>query len=402
MKNKKWISIIIAAMLLGSTGCQKQTGNADLGEGFIVGQDDQPNYLSGIDKIAMTKDGNFIAEYGKLEYFNWESEEITPVCSQSDCDHTDKETCNAYVCTQADEIMYYGDYLYYDNSVVESDGAETVSLYRQKKDGSNSEKLYDLYALSGEETEQISTSVGYAIHRGSIYYNEYDYDTEKQEIVERLCCRKLEKDAEKEVLQEYRGGTSYNYLIRGYGNGIYYMTGSKDADSDQFVSVLYRYDIVSGKTAKMASFSQENSNTFGGYTVIDGNLYYKNADEIIKKDKETGEETVVYTMPADENASGAWLYGDFTYLYLNLTGGDNQTLLVLDTNGEKVDEIVYGDSESSGTFYGADENYLFFNLSKEDSNVTVCYDKKQLGTGTFETKELLKMDNATREVTECK
>ena len=146
-----------------------------------------------------------------------------------------------------------------------------------------------------------------------------------------------------------------------------------------------------------------NYSTLTGYTVVNGNLYYKYNDEVIRRDSKTGEETVIFDIAKEkeedkETADVWWLYGDGEYLYLD-NYNDNkkkqlETLLVLNTEGEKIDKLPYG-----GRFYGADEKYIYFDIPGDD--IVAYYDKTQLGKGTFETKSLLTEDSETGNVIEC-
>ena len=71
-----------------------------------------------------------------------------------------------------------------------------------------------------------------------------------------------------------------------------------------------------------------NYSTLTGYTVVNGNLYYKYNDEVIRRDSKTGEETVIFDIAKEkeedkETADVWWLYGDGEYLYLDNYNDNN-------------------------------------------------------------------------------
>ena len=194
---KTWLAIVMILILISSTGCQQNIGKKNLGDKFVVGQDDQPNILTGDSGLASSKEGTYIMDCGKLDYFDYKTQSIVPVCNKTECDHNDRMSCNAYCCGDANEIWYYDDSIYFVGSDYTKEMAEGLSLYRVKKDGTGKEKLYDLYLLSEDVAGEMSAVIDVAIHRGYVYYDEVDYDKEKKEDITRLCRKKLKKNAQK-------------------------------------------------------------------------------------------------------------------------------------------------------------------------------------------------------------
>ena len=401
-------------MLILLTGCQKQETSSiktevkSMGEDFILGQDDQPNFLSSNIAFSTSEDGYYILDW-KLEYFDWKSKSVVPVCNKTDCDHSDAQKCSAYACRGANEILYYEDNIYYARSSYAEEGVMGVTLYRIKKDGTQEEKMYDLYLLSEKKANEIGFTSDMAIHRGYIYYEEVDYDLEKKQRISRLCRRKLEKKAEKEVLQEVQGDDAACSMVRGYGDAVYFVVSHMSEDNETKTEDLCKYDIVSEKSEIVKEFLYENgNNTLFGYTVINGNIYYKEKEKIVWKEKETGKEYTWFDMKEQkqDKIENCWLYGDREYLYLEGIGAledeREKALFVLDTDGKLVDKIPYGKKNVEQIdYHGADDNGLFFSWQENDKMTIAYYDKEQLGKGTFETKELLIKDYETNEIKEC-
>ena len=389
---KKWISICMIAILLCSTGCQKNSikKSKGAGEEFILGQDDQPNFLSTSLAGVETENGYFLLSW-ILEYFDWKTKEVVPVCNKSECTHTRKDTeCSAFNCSMSDEIMYYDNHIYYNNLECTKENALALNLYRMKLDGTEKEKLYDLYVLSNQEQSKVDLLGDMAVHRGYIYYVIQDYDESTKQKISRICRRKLQKDAKAEVIHERKGNDTSCAMGRGYGNGVYFVAYHNEENSETVVEELYKYDIQNETEEKLVSVQEENGlQSLYGYTVMDGDLYYKENDKVMRKEQNTGKETEILDVTewkTEDTAGTWWLYSDREYLYLD--NSEDKKLVVLDTAGKKVDEIIYGNSGTSTISYqGADDKCLFFSIEEENMKV-VYYDKKQLGKGTFEVQEL--------------
>ena len=80
---KRYILINCFLILILLTGCQKNISNEKenkilKGEEFILGQDDQPNFLSSNIAFSTSEDGYYILDW-KLEYFDWKSKSVVPV-----------------------------------------------------------------------------------------------------------------------------------------------------------------------------------------------------------------------------------------------------------------------------------------------------------------------------------
>ena len=417
---KQWISICLIVILLCTTGCQKKKISSQkmqaepMGEEFILGQDDQPNYnSSSICPIAI-EDGYYI-QMDRMEYLDWKSKEIVPVCNKAECEHKPLENCNAYNNFSGDTYMYYGGYMYCIDTLVKKDGSQGQALCRIKKDGTDKEKLYDMFALS-EDAADDGIALLDCIHRGYIYYAVERLDTETEKTTATVYRRKLEKNASAEKVFEKTAYAMEIAMIKGYGDAVYFTTyGYKEKSYQDGKEILYKYDIVSGEIEECKKFDYENGESdFRGYTVIDGDLYYKENDQVIYCNQKTGEETVIFdvdkqqtTKDTKEQLSNCWLFSDRTYLYLNNENDMNakeedKKLIVLDTKGNTVDEIRFSNKDwELATFYGGDDKCLFFSWAEENKQVFAYYDKEQLGKGTFETKALLEKDNETLEVKEC-
>ena len=387
------------------TGCQKNESvkNSSMQEeSFLLEQDDQPNLEILGEPSLQLEQGYLFPIVGIMTYyFDWNTKQVVPFCNKTECTHEIGKDCSAM--QEMDKIGYYKGKIYFTTDMPYNDELQGLSLYRMEKDGTNKELLYDYCVMDDEHVSGPGICANACMHRGYLYYPYQHYDKKEKKYLGGFARRKMEKDAKEEIIITKTGYSVQCGIMKGYGSKVYFEIIDYDKENKEYYQELYSYDIVSGETKVVEESTYEDGTSkFLGYTVIDGNVFYKSKDKVIKIDKESGKETVIFDaediqdMMGEQEWKESRLYGDRQYLYIsNEYGEDIQNkLLVLDEMGKVVDLIKIGEQEGNDThFLGSDENLMLFNKSTEKEYVLFYYDKSQVGTGKFEKHEIIKKEH---------
>ncbi len=262
MKKLLSIGVILSLLLALLTGCQSPGPEQDLGDKFILGEDNQYYYrMSRIlaSPMVESEESIYIVKDGYIYSKNKKTGEIVPLCNKPDCMHDDSEfndngssNCNAYVGV-AWALDYYHNKLYFMTAFSE--------LYEMDKSGTTRTKLMQL-------KEDPFAAM---LHRGYLYLSftssdglpdEYT-EEEKKELSYRVDRYRIDQwDGKPETIYEKKGAYGQINVMFAYGNQIYMPLAAAPGEYGTIV-----YDILE----KTASFHPE----IRGYAApVDGKLLH--------------------------------------------------------------------------------------------------------------------------------
>ena len=262
MKKLFSIGIVLSLLLALLTGCQSPGPEQDLGDKFILGEDNQYYYrMSRIlaSPMVESEESIYIVKDGYIYSKNKKTGEIVPLCNKPDCMHDDSEfndngssNCNAYVGV-AWALDYYHNKLYFMTAFSE--------LYEMDKSGTTRTKLMQL-------KEDPFAAM---LHRGYLYLSftssdglpdEYT-EEEKKELSYRVDRYRIDQwDGKPETIYEKKGAYGQINVMFAYGNQIYMPLAAAPGEYGTIV-----YDILE----KTASFHPE----IRGYAApVDGKLLH--------------------------------------------------------------------------------------------------------------------------------
>lgn len=262
MKKLFSVGLVLSLLLALLTGCQSPGPEQDLGDKFILGEDNQYYYrMSRIlaSPMVESEESIYIVKDGYIYSKNKKTGEIVPLCNKPDCMHDDSEfndngssNCNAYVGV-AWALDYYHNKLYFMTAFSE--------LYEMDKSGTTRTKLMQL-------KEDPFAAM---LHRGYLYLSftssdglpdEYT-EEEKKELSYRVDRYRIDQwDGKPETIYEKKGAYGQINVMFAYGNQIYMPLAAAPGEYGTIV-----YDILE----KTASFHPE----IRGYAApVDGKLLH--------------------------------------------------------------------------------------------------------------------------------
>ena len=256
------VGLVLSLLLALLTSCQSPGPEQDLGDKFILGEDNQYYYrMSRIlaSPMVESEESIYIVKEGYIYSKNKKTGEIVPLCNKPDCMHDDSEfndngssNCNAYVGV-AWALDYYHNKLYFMTAFSE--------LYEMDKSGTTRTKLMQL-------KEDPFAAM---LHRGYLYLSftssdglpdEYT-EEEKKELSYRVDRYRIDQwDGKPETIYEKKGAYGQINVMFAYGNQIYMPLAAAPGEYGTIV-----YDILE----KTASFHPE----IRGYAApVDGKLLH--------------------------------------------------------------------------------------------------------------------------------
>ena len=263
MKKLLSIGVILSLLLALLTGCQSPGPEQDLGDKFILGEDNQYYYrMSRIlaSPMVESEESIYIVKEGYIYSKNKKTGEIVPLCNKPDCMHDDSEfndngssNCNAYVGV-ALALDYYHNKLYFITAFRE--------LYEMDKSGTTRKRL-----MQWEEESPYAP----IIHRGYLYVSFTNSDgfpdeyteEEKEKLSYRVDRYRIDRwDGKPETIYEKKGAYGQINVMFAYGNQVYMPLAAAPGEYGTIV-----YDILE----KTASFHPE----IRGYAApVDGKLLH--------------------------------------------------------------------------------------------------------------------------------
>ncbi len=373
------ILFILLIILFFLPGCQKKEEQITADE-YVPGKDYQYMYFATQDgnRVAETEDGYYFSLGQYLFFMDKESGEAVALCNKPNCLHN-KETdpakrinCNAFFMGGIFELSYYDEQLYCitqkDNEYHQKDPI----LIKIEKDGTSRKEIvtFDKYPDN------------LIFHRGKIYYTNITYQTDQENNSNAIYSMDIE-GGESEII--YRDEENVKFLddMRAYGNHLY-------VRCIDYVGGIYilHYDLV---TKEMTQLDPKLSTQFA---IADNKLYFS----VFKTDaNEKIVQTGNYCSGLDgsslqgsfETDSYVWLSGDGKLIYCqdldlgseHAKDKEEQSLIIYDTNGNKLDTIMLNQFDGQPSFLPGGEDHLFFYGNRNGKIGFYCADKKDIGKG---------------------
>lgn len=275
MKKLFSMGIVLSLLLALLTGCQSPGPEQDLGDKYILGEDNQYYfYLSGAQgtPLAESEDFYYFIRDGRyLSSKNKETGEIVSLCNKPDCTHDENEmnadgssNCNAYIGSEFTMGYYHGK-LYLE-------GAES-KIYEMDSSGTTRKELLSL-------EKSISFMM---VHRGYLYISTTDYVMGEEEYTEeqmqdmsyRVERYRLDQwDGKPEMVYEKKGEWGQINAMFAYGTRAYFIVSGSGG------TVIYNL---------LDHSHTEIQDTVGYPTVINGKLLYFKTPEGQQDDMELEE-----------------------------------------------------------------------------------------------------------------
>ncbi len=383
---RKALCILLCIMFYLS-GCSGEKNEATDSEFFSydniqLGYDAQPFFTEKIDGFAKVENGYYYWDSSSkdmltyLMYFDIETGKAVPVCSKADCLHNSADDCDA-IFGNSEEGREFVSYLWY----------YAGNLYTFVSTNDYTEREYYIYQLSldgSTQTKYIKLFDGdidgltMYCHRGYVYaaLNVGEETLELYKV-------KLEKDAKLDMVYSFEGIDALLYDFVPYKTGIAFIYSSftDDTYSDMDNKILY----FEPETNEVTEISE---NIFAdSFRIIDDNIYYTNGTDLYVYNIKTDKNTVLYEFEEGVFLSydGKYLYADTKVAYLE--DMSKHYVYVFNLDGELIDSIPIG---AEYICYFGDEDYMFqlFNLnedlSRAEESIIKAFDKKQIGTGTYD------------------
>ena len=260
MKKLFSIGIVLSLMLALLTGCQSPGPEQDLGDKYILGEDNQYYfYLSGAQgtPLAESEDFYYFIRDGRyLSSKNKETGEIVPLCDKPDCTHDENSmnsdgssNCNAFIGSER-TLDYYQGKIYLE-------GGDS-KIYEVDSSGTTRKELLSL-------KESLSFMM---VHRGYLYLSFSDYQMGEEQYTEERM-KDMSFRVERYRLDQWDGKAEIVYEKKGEWGQINAM----------FAYGTRAYFVVSGSTGIVIYNLLDHSHTevrdTNGYpTVINGKLLY--------------------------------------------------------------------------------------------------------------------------------
>ena len=260
MKKLFSMGIVLSLLLALLTGCQSPGPEQDLGDKFILGEDNQYYfYLSGAQgtPLAESEDCYYFMRNGRyICSKNKETGEVVPLCNKPDCTHDENEmnsdgssNCNAFLGSE-DTLDYYHGKIYLE-------GGDS-KIYEVDSSGTTRKELLSL-------KENLSFMM---VHRGYLYLSFTDYQM-KEEDCSKERIKNMSYRVERYRLDQWDGKPEIVYEKKGEWGQINAM----------FAYRSRAYFIVSGSVGTViynlldGSYT-ELQDTVGYPAVINGKLLY--------------------------------------------------------------------------------------------------------------------------------
>ena len=260
MKKLFSMGIVLFFLLTLFTSCQSPGPEQDLGDKFILGEDNQYYfYLSGARGTPLAESEDyyyFIKDGWYLSSQNKETGEIVPLCNKPDCTHDENSmnsdgssNCNAFFGSER-ALDYYHGKIYLE-------GGDS-KIYEVDSSGTTRKELLSL-------KENLSFMM---VHRGYLYLSFTDYQMGEEQYTEEQM-KDMSYRVERYCLDQWDGKPEIVYEKKGEWGQINAM----------FAYGIRAYFIVSGSAETVIYNLLDHSHTeiqdtVGYSTVINGKLLY--------------------------------------------------------------------------------------------------------------------------------
>ena len=275
MKKLFSMGIVLSLLLTLLIGCQSSGPEQDLGDGYVMGSDNQYYFLmASLQGNAMTESEN--AVYFQDGWYLYATDKKTgacvPLCNKPDCTHDENErnadgssNCNA--CLTAENLAYYQGKLY----AVDHDSI----VWELSINGDTRKQLIQL-------EKEITSAI---VHRGYLYLSTTDFLMDSESYTEEklkdmsyqvLRYRLDQWDGKPEVVYEKKGEWGQINAMLAYGNHVYIQIDGENDNRELIYNIL--------------DHSQKEMTNVSGYLSFLGGklLYFPRSEE--QKDDMTVEE----------------------------------------------------------------------------------------------------------------
>lgn len=329
----KKIIIFLLCVLLMLSGCAAE-GTAEIIDVntaqnspiYVEGEDCQQqwnSWSSTIGKMSTRGVGGYYY-YDDYEFMLWFHDDATgqtvPVCNRPECDHT--QDCGARLQFGSCYLHWYDGNLY----AVSVRGLQVV-LERISPDGATRDDVGVLFTIAN------GGSVMAVFHRGYVYAIPVGDGLMKHQT--KLYRMSLGGGAEAELIHTFEPVIGGGAFLRAYGNSVYIVHQHyADRDANGYNGDLWRYDIHSGETELVMEGMRRM------FAVDETYLYYDSDTQVIARNLETGEETVLLEsgIPVCVLHDGRYLYCD-NHIGLEVTdapGDARRFITILDTESMEI------------------------------------------------------------------
>lgn len=353
MKRIKKIIALSVILVISASLCSCSTNkietNVNQNSNNYIENEDCQNYISEMSSFVKVEDGYYFTSDSKLLYFDTENYQAYPVCSKTNCDHSNSN-CQAYLSP----LKFYPEMsmYYYDNAL--------YLLGRENK-GASSESVY-IYQISLENFKQKKAaylfdstsgiSVVCTIHRGYVYFT---YDGGEMEETKATLYRtklgELSQNSQEKVF-EFDGIGATIARLSAYGNKLFFNTSSySDLQGNGYETVLNCMDIhtLENETIPQRKYSHFADN---------GKVYYcKDENTIAYYDISSKEHKAFCKIdgPCYISADDNYIYFDnLQSIIVGKTEKHNRAILVYDKSGNYITNIIPKSSEDECYFGGND------------------------------------------------
>ena len=329
--NKTMISLLCAMLLLSGCGGDESVKTAPVipvntaqdSLGYVEGEDCQQQWNSWsttIGKKATVGVGGYYfcdETYvpNMLMFHDDATGQTVPVCNRPDCDHT--EDCAARVDFATDYLHWYDGNLY----AISTHGLQVV-LMRISADGTTKDDVGTLFTMAN------GGSVMAVFHRGYVYCRPTGGDLVQNRT--KLYRMSLGGGEESELIHTFDSVIGGEAFLRAYGNYVYIQHQHyADRDANGYNGDLYRYNIHSGEMELVMESMRRM------FALDETHLYYDNDTQVIARNLDTGEETVLQEpgVPVCVLHDGRYLYID-NHMGLEITDAPEdarRTITIIDT-----------------------------------------------------------------------
>lgn len=249
---KHIIMIIVMTAILLCSCCDQENDEVKMREWRLISSFDMSEYERGGCFVVDTPD--------RLDYLDFSSVEVTPVCDDATCKHNEGDKCSAFGKTN--HPFVYNDKLYYFKTTdFKENGNNTYSsgceLWQADINGRNEKKLFDYPKYQIEEYNN------YLLYDNALYMILFDkpYDENFNELssVVKLVRFDLKDNNSKEVT-DLVSGYSVNASISGVWDKKIILTTTKPEINKPYMERFNEYKEKSGLSEKEAwkAFSEND------------------------------------------------------------------------------------------------------------------------------------------------
>ena len=399
---KRLLIILMICLIFLCSCSDKNEGTVIVDEQYNLETDMQyyyrtcnGNYMQAI--TASNKGYYYSGTDGKVFYIDRDSQKAAPLCDKVNCDHTNKNECNAFLIKDnnfgpngiylGNAMQYYEGKLYYiDNRYDDMKMEGKYYLAKCDPDGRNIEKVTD-------NLKRQEGASDWYLHRGYLYFV-------TSKTIYRLPLSNTEQ--EPEILFEL--GEGYDEYVNNienhskiYDDGLYFTytpSGIQNTEGDDDMKQYWRKINLDTKEITKLVFDGKSVEPV---TFVNNRMYF----EVLEEEKR---EWKIYVSDLDlsnvqeigEHNTGTLFYTDGNYIYLDmeasisLSGAPNpdvykdQTITIYDMKMEnEIDSFKLPSIVQVPRASMQDKNCFIFNITgKGEDAVSKLYylDKSKIGT----------------------